>query len=117
VADQLTDALEPRPIPLANGRELVTLCDAGDSIPKLPKREHDKPEWQTATKDLMRAAAGHGPRRFLTRIAIMHALYGKDPPPIGNPNDASPAPSGAATVSAIHVDDPTTACGNKLAMI
>jgi len=40
----------------------------------------------------MRAAAGHAPWRFIARIAIMHALYGKREPPIGNPNDAQPAP-------------------------
>jgi len=40
----------------------------------------------------MRAAAGYGPWRFIAWIAIMHALYGKPEPPIGNPNDAPPAP-------------------------
>ena len=64
----------------------------GDYIEKLPKKEHDGLEWQTAIRDLMRAAAGHGPWRFFARIAIMTALYGKMPPPIGNPNDAPPAP-------------------------
>jgi hypothetical protein len=80
------------PIPLPGGGELVTFHDAGDYIAKLPKREHDKPEWQLAIKDLMRAAAGHGPWKFLARIAIMHALYGKPEPPIGNPHNAPPAP-------------------------
>jgi hypothetical protein len=32
-------------------RELVTLRDAGDYIAKLPKREHDRPEWQIAVTD------------------------------------------------------------------
>jgi hypothetical protein len=40
----------------------------------------------------MRAAAGYGPWRFIAWIAIMRALYGKPEPPIGNPNDAPPAP-------------------------
>src|SRR5581483_11145430 len=61
----------------------VTLRDAGDFIAKLLKREHDKPDWQLAAKDLMRAAAGHGPWRFIARIAMMHALYGRPEPPIG----------------------------------
>jgi hypothetical protein len=34
------------PIPLARGRQLVTLEDAGDYITKLPKAEHEAPEWQ-----------------------------------------------------------------------
>lgn len=69
---------------------LVTLRDAGDYIAKLPKREHDKREWQIAIDDLMKAAAGQRPWCFFARIAIMRALYGKEPP-IGNPNDAPSA--------------------------
>ena len=80
------------PIPLPGGGELITFGDAGRYIEKLPKAEHDKPEWQLAIKDLMRAAAGHGPWKLLARIAIMRALRGKPAPPIGNPNDAPPAP-------------------------
>lgn len=34
------------PIPLSGGCELVTLQDAGRYITKLPKAEHDAPEWQ-----------------------------------------------------------------------
>lgn len=37
-----------QPIPLPDGRELVTLEDAGNYITKLPKAEHDSPEWQAA---------------------------------------------------------------------
>lgn len=76
-------------IPLPGGGELVTFRDAGDYIDKLPKREQEKLEWQLAIKDLMRAAAVHGPWKLLARIAIMH---GKAEPPIDNPNDAPPAP-------------------------
>jgi hypothetical protein len=36
---------------------LVTLRGAGDYIEKLPKKEHDRPERQTAIRDLMRAVA------------------------------------------------------------
>jgi hypothetical protein len=36
------------PIPLAKGRQLVTLKDAGTYITKLPKAEHIAPEWQAA---------------------------------------------------------------------
>ena len=38
------------PIPLPNGRELVTLKDAGTYITKLPKAEHEAPEWQAAAQ-------------------------------------------------------------------
>jgi hypothetical protein len=34
------------PIVLPNGRQLVTLQDAGTYITKLPKSEHEAPEWQ-----------------------------------------------------------------------
>ncbi len=36
------------PIPLPRGRQLVTLEDAGRYITKLPKAEHEAPEWQAA---------------------------------------------------------------------
>ena len=36
------------PIPLPNGRQLVTLKDAADYIMKLPKTESDLPDWQVA---------------------------------------------------------------------
>jgi hypothetical protein len=34
------------PTVLSNGRKLVTLKDAGAYIAKLPKAEHDAPEWR-----------------------------------------------------------------------
>jgi hypothetical protein len=36
------------PIPLPNGRELITIEDAAKYIQKLPKAEHDLPVWQAA---------------------------------------------------------------------
>jgi hypothetical protein len=33
---------------LPDGRKLLTLKDAADYITKLPKKESDLPEWQTA---------------------------------------------------------------------
>lgn len=33
---------------LPNGLKLLTLKDAGNYITKLPKAEHDAPEWQSA---------------------------------------------------------------------
>jgi hypothetical protein len=61
------------PIPLPDGRELVTLRDAADYVRRLPKSEHDKPHWQTATDILIKAAEG---RDFLmhARIGMLQAL-------------------------------------------
>jgi hypothetical protein len=40
------------PIPLPDGRELRTLRDAGNFIAKLPKAEHDAPEWESGHPSL-----------------------------------------------------------------
>jgi hypothetical protein len=61
------------PIPLPNGRQLVTLKDAGTYITKLPKAEHMAPEWQVAMQALILVARG-GPT-MLARIAVMRALH------------------------------------------
>jgi chromosome segregation and condensation protein ScpB len=44
------------PIPLPDGRKLVTLRDAADYITSLPKKESDLPEWQAAIEVLMLVA-------------------------------------------------------------
>jgi hypothetical protein len=41
------------PIPLPDGRMLVTLKDAGDYITSLQKKESALPEWQAAIEALM----------------------------------------------------------------
>jgi len=89
-ADHWNDELEPRPVRLPDGGELVTLRDAGDYIARLPKPEHDRDEWQIAVRELLRAAKGHGPWRFFAGLAINRALYGVTPPPIGNPDNTPP---------------------------
>ena len=61
------------PIPLPRGRQLVTLQDAGTDIIKLPKAEHEAPEWQAAMEALMLVAELGGPTMF-ARIGIMRAL-------------------------------------------
>ena len=61
------------PIPLPNGRELVTLKDAGAYITRLPKTEHDAQEWQTAMEALILVAENGGPT-ILARIGVMRAL-------------------------------------------
>jgi hypothetical protein len=60
------------PIPLPDGRKLVTLRDAADYITSLPKKESDLPEWQTAIEVLMLVARS-GPT-MMARIGVMKAL-------------------------------------------
>jgi hypothetical protein len=72
------------PILLPNGRELVTLKDAGDYITKLPKAEHSAPEWQTAMKVLILVAEKGGPT-MMARMGIMQALHRHDRPAAPNP--------------------------------
>jgi hypothetical protein len=61
------------PIELADGRKLVTLKDAGNYITKLPKAEHEAPEWQAAMEALILVAESNGPTMF-ARIGVMRAL-------------------------------------------
>jgi hypothetical protein len=61
------------PIPLAKGRQVVTLKDAGTYITKLPKAEHTAPEWQAAMEALILVATLGGPTMF-ARIGVIRAL-------------------------------------------
>jgi hypothetical protein len=61
------------PIPIARGRQLVTLQDAGAFITKLPKAEHNAPEWQAAMEALLLVAELGGPTMF-ARIGVLRAL-------------------------------------------
>jgi hypothetical protein len=61
------------PIPLAKGRQLVTLKDAGTYIAKLPEAEHMAAEWQAAMEALILVATLGGPTMF-ARIGVMRAL-------------------------------------------
>jgi hypothetical protein len=61
------------PIPLPRGRQLVTLEDAGNYIPKLPKSEQHLAEWQAAIEALILVAERDGPTMF-ARIGVMRAL-------------------------------------------
>jgi hypothetical protein len=60
------------PIPLPNGRVLVTLLDAGEYITTLSKAEQQLDEWQTAIEVLMLCSRGGDP--MLARIGVMKAL-------------------------------------------
>ena len=60
------------PIPLPDGRELVTLRGAADYITSLPEKEADLPDWQVAMEALLLVSRS-GPT-MLARIAVMKAL-------------------------------------------
>ena len=60
------------PIPLSDGREVVTFEDAGTYITKLPKAEHDGMASRAAQALLLVAELG-GPT-MLARIGMMRAL-------------------------------------------
>jgi len=60
------------PIILPDGRKLLTLKDAADYIMKLPKKEPDLLEWQTAIEVLILCSRG-GPT-MMARIGFMKAL-------------------------------------------
>jgi hypothetical protein len=66
------------PIPLPPGRNLVTLQDAGTCITKLPKAEHEAPEWQAAAEALLLVAERGGPekagrrRRSCRSVDLVH---------------------------------------------
>jgi hypothetical protein len=64
---------EENPIPLPPGRQLVTLEDAGNYITRLPKAEHEAPEWQAAVEALILVVTLGGPTMF-ARIGVMQAL-------------------------------------------
>jgi hypothetical protein len=55
------------------GREFVTLEDAGNYITKLPKAEHEAPEWQATMQALILVATKGGPTT-LARIGMLRAL-------------------------------------------
>jgi hypothetical protein len=61
------------PIVLPGGRKLTTLRDAGRYITKLPKAEHEAPEWLAAAEALLLVAERGGPT-MLARIGVMRAL-------------------------------------------
>lgn len=61
------------PIELPDGRQLVTLEDAGKCITRLPKAVHEAAEWQAAMEALILVATPGGPTMF-ARIGVMRAL-------------------------------------------
>jgi hypothetical protein len=73
------EASLPDPIVLPDGHRLVTLQDAGTYITKLPKAEHEAPEWQAATECLILVAEKNGPT-MMARIGMVKALNRNAPP-------------------------------------
>ncbi|WP_245283635.1 hypothetical protein [Bradyrhizobium sp. URHD0069] len=61
------------PIPLPDGRMLLTLHDAATYITNLPKKEWALPKWQAAIEALMLVADLGGPTMF-ARNGMMRAL-------------------------------------------
>jgi hypothetical protein len=61
------------PIALPDGRQLVTLQDAGTYITKLPKADQDAERWQIAIEMLILAAENRRPTMF-ARIGVIRAL-------------------------------------------
>jgi hypothetical protein len=66
------------PIELPGRKPLVTLRDAALYITKLPKAEHDAPEWQAAMPVLM-LIGERGGDPMMARIAMMRALHRGEP--------------------------------------
>jgi hypothetical protein len=69
----------PEPIPVPEGKPLVTLRDAGAYITALPLKVHDAKAWQTAMECLLLVADKAGPPEF-ARLAMVQALFPKPPP-------------------------------------
>jgi hypothetical protein len=70
VADSGWQRKFEEPIPLPDGRELVTLRDAATYITALSKKEAALPEWQAAIEALMLVVERNGPTMF-ARIGVL----------------------------------------------
>ena len=78
----------PEPIPMPQGKPLVTLRDAGAYVTSLPLKIHDAKAWQTAMECLLLAADKGGPIEF-ARLAMEKALRPK-PEPVYRPHSTEP---------------------------
>jgi hypothetical protein len=61
-----------QPVPLPSEPPARTLRDAANYIKKLPKSEHDSPEWRLAIQMLIDAAEYRGPMLF-TKMGMLRA--------------------------------------------
>jgi NADPH:quinone reductase-like Zn-dependent oxidoreductase len=73
VVGQIGKIMGCRVVGIAGGGDLKTLRNAGHYISRLPKRQHDAPEWQAAIETLMLVVETGGPT-MMARIGIMRAL-------------------------------------------
>jgi hypothetical protein len=64
------------PVLLPDGRELVTLRDAGDYITSLPKAEQNLDAWQAAVEALLLVVELNGPT-MMARTGMLRALNRK----------------------------------------
>ena len=62
------------PIPLAKGKALRTLRDAGNYVTALPKKGSSQSHWQLAASCLLQAAEKGGGLVMMARIAMTRAL-------------------------------------------
>jgi hypothetical protein len=72
------------PIKTPDGKTLRTLKDAAELLLALPKKVQAEPAWQHTADALRNAAEREIAWMWFARPAMMHALHGPDPPPIGN---------------------------------
>jgi hypothetical protein len=73
------------PITTPDGKTLRTLKDAAEYVLALPEKTQAEPAWQHAAEALRNAAEREIAWMWFARPAVMRALHGPDPPPIGNP--------------------------------
>lgn len=67
------------PVPLADGRKLLTLHDARSYILDLAKSDQKNSKWETAAEALLHAAEHGGAWLDLARIGMMQALNTEEP--------------------------------------
>jgi hypothetical protein len=72
------------PIPLPDGRTLITLRDAADYMLELSQAQHDMPHWQTAGEAVIMAAEGQGPLLH-ARVGMLRATHAGKPAPAKQP--------------------------------
>ena len=68
------------PMALPDGRQLVTLREAGGYIAALPAAAQRRPEWQAAAEALLLVAT-RGRPTTLASIGMLRALNAGKPPP------------------------------------
>jgi hypothetical protein len=61
------------PVTLPNGRQLVTLLDAGNYVAGLRRKEAQHDHWQAAIEALLLAAQDRGPLLH-ARVGVLRAL-------------------------------------------